>query len=66
MALSVSYSTTTASAASAAADFEVATTAATMSPTNRTTSFAKIGRLSVGGIIGKPWNDGSPRSFPAW
>ena len=44
-----------------------ATTAATMSPTKRTLPVAKIGRLSVAGIIGNAWNVGSPRSSPpAW
>ena len=62
-----SYSTTTRSAASTACARVSATTAATMSPTNRTLSVANTGRFSVSGIAGNCCNDGRPRSSPpAW
>ena len=62
---SASTSTITDSAASTACVRVSATTAATMSPTKRTRSLAKIGRLTSAGIIGKPWNGASPRSLPS-
>ena len=55
---------TMASLASTPWDFVSETIAATMSPTKRTRSVAKIGRFRTGGIMTKPWNGANPRSLP--